>query len=505
MKHARFSSFQSNDINNWSNGGNFLPGDGSSWSNDSNTQPPIVTTFIAIDVAGGLAAGLLGGTFQGFDPAVTGNLTVGLGATAYELPSIDSRADALSHVIAGSSVVDPTVLVDLNFVTPANGPDNGSHTVIGIASSTLGFSSLVLPLGEALAGTTLGGELQPLVGLAGALLPGYDKHGGLPTGGSTTASPLFFGSGGIGLSQTLTLLGHTTTTSGGGSLTLTRADANAVISTASAAATLFGDTGALVNDVATGNLLAAITEGAATLNAGAAVIGDVGTLINDASKQSPPDLPTIKSPALSLDLNTQDSQSFSLGLGTPTQVQEDLNVQITADKFGAYALGQILALYAPELVADLSGNSTQTAENLFAQLAQGVAGLANAVVSGATNSGNQVQSSVHAPDIAISATLVTTENNNIIGGSVSNSQTFSLNFESNAQGFYDLGTAAQDVLLPVLVGLLETSGGQEALQIGGDILQQIDSDFGGGAAVRPDISHGLAVLPEMHINPGFGF
>jgi hypothetical protein len=193
MKHAHFSPFWSDDNNNW--------------SNESNSQTPIVTTFIAVDVAGGLADGLLGGTFQGFDPAVTGNLTVGLGATAYELPSVDSRAASLQHVINGSSVVDPTVVVDLNFATPANGPDNGSMTDIGIASSTLGFSSLVIPLGNALAGTTLGGELAPLVNLSSALLPGYGKHGGLPTGGSTTARPLFFGSAGIGLSQTLTVLG----------------------------------------------------------------------------------------------------------------------------------------------------------------------------------------------------------------------------------------------------------------------------------------------------------
>jgi hypothetical protein len=498
MKHAHFSPFWSHDNNNWSNGGY--------WSSDSNTQTPIVTTFIAVDFAGGAADGLLGGAFQGFDPDVTGNLTVGLGATAYDLPGVDSRAASLQHVIAGSSVVDPTVLVDLNFATPANGPDNGSITDIGIASSTLGFSSLVIPLGNALAGTTLGGELSPLVGLASGLLPGYDKHGGLPTGGSTTARPLFFGSAGLGLSQTLTLLGQTTTTSGGGSLTLTRADADAVVNTVNGAATLFGDTGALVSDVITGNILAAVTEGVATLGAGTALIGDVGTLINDASKQAPPDLPAIKNPALSLDLNTQDSQSFSLGLGTPTQVQENLNVQITADKFGAYALGQVLALYAPELVADLSGNGTQTAESLFSQLAQGVAGLANTVVSGVTNSGNQVQSLVGGPDIGISATLVTTENNDLAGGSVSNSQTFSLNFESNAQGFYDLGTAAQDVLLPVLVGLLETPAGQEALQIGGDILQQIDSKFGGGAASLPDTQHAAVALPETHMmNLGFGF
>ncbi|MEJ0049365.1 MAG: hypothetical protein WDN04_27090 [Rhodospirillales bacterium] len=56
-------------------------------------------------------------------------------------------------------------------------------------------------------------------------------------------------------------------------------------------------------------------------------------------------------------------------------MDENLNVQITADKFGAYALGKLLALYAPELVADLGGSKTQTAESLFAQMAQGVAGL----------------------------------------------------------------------------------------------------------------------------------
>lgn len=381
---------------------------------------------------------------------------MGLGGTAYDLPSVDSRAAPLQHVIDGSPVVDPTVVLDLNFATPANGPDNGSSTDISIA------------------GTALGGEVTPLINLAGLLLPGYSKHGGLPTGGSTTARPLFFGSAGVGLSQTLTLLGQTTTASGGGSLTVTRADANAVIGTANDVAALFGDTGTLVSDVVSGNILGAIAAGAATLSEGTALIGNVGPLINDASKQSPPDLPAIKNPALSLDLNTQDSQSFSLGLGTPTQVQQDLNVQITTDKFGAYAPGQILALYAPELVADLTGSNTQTAENLFAQLAQGVAGLADAVASGVTDSGNQVQSSVHAPNIAISATLVTTESNDPVGGSVSNCQTSALNFESNAQGFYDLGTAAQDALLPMLVGLLETAAGQEALQIGGAILQQIE-------------------------------
>lgn len=460
------------------------------WSDDSNSQTPIVTTYIAVDFAGGAADGLLGGTFQGFDPAVTGALTVGLGATAYLLPSTDTRAAPLQHVLDGSAVVDPTVLVDLNFATPGNGPDNGSVTDIGIASTTLGFSSLVTPLGAALAGTTLGNELQPLVGLASGLLPHYNRHGGVPTGGSTTATPLFFGSVGVGLSHTLTLLGRSTSTSGGGSLALTRADANAVIGTANDAAVLFGDTGAMVADVLNGNLAGAVTDGVSTLNAGAALIGDVGTLINDAGKGSPPDLPVIKSPALSLDLNTQDGQSFSLGLGTPTQVDENLNVQITADKFGAYALGKLLALYAPELVADLGGSKTQTAESLFAQMAQGVAGLANTIESGVTNSGNQVQSSLHTPDIAISATLVTTENNNLVAGSVSNSQTFTLNFESNAQGFYDLGTASQDVVLPLLIGLLETPGGQEALQIGGEILQQIDSDFGGGGAA----------LPGTHVN-----
>ncbi|MEJ0049364.1 MAG: hypothetical protein WDN04_27085 [Rhodospirillales bacterium] len=40
-------------------------------------------------------------------------------------------------------------------------------------------------------------------------------------------------------------------------------------------------------------------------------------------------------------------------------------------------------------------------------------------------------------------------------------------------------------MLPLLIGLLETPGGQEALQIGGEILQQIDSDFGGGGAALP--------------------
>jgi hypothetical protein len=42
------------------------------------------------------------------------------------------------------------------------------------------------------------------------------------------------------------------------------------------------------------------------------------------------------------------------------------------------------------------------------------------------------------------------------------------------------------------------------LQIGGDILQQIDSKFGGGASL-PDMRHGAVALPELHMNPGFGF
>jgi hypothetical protein len=446
----------------------------------SNSQTPIVTTFIALDSAGGAADGLLGGTFQGFNPPVTGNLTVVLGATAYEVPGIDQRASSLQHVIDGAPVKDPTVLVDLNFATPAHGPDNGSITDVGIASTTLGFSSLVTPLQAALQGTALGNELQPLLGLSSALLPGYGKHGGVPTGGITNAKPMFAASAGLGLSQTTTILGVTTTTSGGGSLTLSRGLLGSVVNTATGAATLFSDTGSLVTDLLNGNLVGAAAEGVATLGAGVALATDVGGLINAASKLPPPHLPVLKNPALSLDLNTQDSQSFSLGLGTPTQLNETLNVQITADNLGAYALGKLLALYAPELIKDLSGGTTQTAESTFVQLAQGVAALATGAINGGGNAPG-VQSSANAPDIGIAATLVTTENNDLVAGSATNSQTFTLNFETNAQGFYDLGTTAQSLIIPLLVGLLETPGGQEALQIGGEILQQIDSDFGGAS------------------------
>lgn len=458
----------------------------------STTQTPVVTTFIALDLYGGAADGLLGGTFQGFDPAVTGGLTFAIGNTAYEVPGQDSRAAALVHVLAETSVKDPTVLGDLNFTTPANGPDNGLAVDIGIASTTAAFGSVLIPFGAAIAGSALGNELAPLANLTAGLLKGYGKNGGVPTGGSTDAAPVFYGAAGLGLSQTLTLLGVPTVTSEGGSLALSRGVSNLIGDTLQDSSTLYTDTNALVGDVMSGNIPGAIAEGVATLGDAALLGSAVGSLLLD-SQNTPPHLPAINTPTLSLDANIGDSQTFGLGVGTPTQLNETLNLQITADKFGAYALGELLAQYAPQLIADLSGGTTQTMESLFAQMAQGVSALASTVVGGVTGDGTYLPSKSGAPDIAINATLVTTEQNDIIGGSVTNSQTFTLNFETNAQGFYDLGSSAQAVLIPLLVGALETPAGQEALQIGGEILQQIDSKFGGGGNTSSDI-----LTPYVH-------
>ncbi|HTZ70599.1 MAG TPA: hypothetical protein VMB71_08115 [Acetobacteraceae bacterium] len=460
---------------------------------DSTSQTPTVTTTFGLVGADGLLNGVLLGAFQGYDPAVTGNLALALGQSAYDVGSVDPAASALQHVVADSPVVDPTVVTDLAWSTPSNGPDNGSSTDIGIASSTKGFASLVLPLEAAIANTTLGQELSPLLDVAGALLPKFGANNGVPKGGSTTAKPLFELAAGASLASTTTLFGITTTTSAAGSLTIDQLNANALISTAADGSQLFSDAGTLISDVQSGNIIGAITEGIATLADGTKVIGDVTTLIQDAGGSETNPLPAIKNPQLSLNVAIGDSQSFNLGLGTPTQLNEQLNVQITGDQFGAYALGKLLALYAPTLIADLS-NGGISPEATFAQLAQGVATLTQDMTSGNLQPAPGIPSSTNKPDIAISATLVTTEDQNLIGGNASATQTFSLNFDTNAQGLYDLGTAAQSAVVALLVGLLETPGGEEALNIGGQILSQVDTALGGGGNAH----HPAAIASSLH-------
>ena len=458
-------------------------------TDDNGSQAPIVTTKVDLLNVGGSLDGILLGAFQGFDPPVAGNLTIALGNTAYLTPGATQEAAPLTHVIEGSPVVDPTVLTDLTFATPASGPDNGSVTDIGIAATTGAYSSLILPLDAALKGTTLGKYLDTLVRVSGALLPGFGQHHGVPKGGSHDAQPLFGLSAGLSLSNTTTLLGIPFTTSSGGSLDLGQANLSPLTATLADGAALFSDTGTMVNDISSGNIAGAIAAGIATLADGTALVGAAGTLIAEAAHQHYTPLPEITNPALSLDLNVQDSQSVQLGLGTPTQVQEQLDVRITGDSFGAYALGRVLALYAPQLVADLTGNALSP-ESTFGQLAQGVSTLSQDMLTGKVPNGGSVPSSTTLPDIGISATLITTETQALIGGDESASQTFALNFETNAQGFYDLGVVAQSALTALLAGLLETQGGQEAIAIGGKILSQINHKLGGGDALMPE-HHGL--------------
>lgn len=453
--------------------------------------PSVTSTITFIEFAG--IDGLVTGTFQGYSPqSVTGSLVLAVGGSAGLVSHINSSADPLNHVAAASPVQTPTVLADLAFSTPAQGADNGSATDIGIASNTSGFSALTGPLIPALAGTALGSELTPLLGVAGELLPGYGKNGGRPAGGSTTAAPWLRASVGLGLSGTTTILGITSTTHSGGTLTLSKTDANAISGVIGAGGTLLADGATLLQDVQSGNLLGAVTDGVATIAAAGSLTASAASLIaTAASGHGGGTLGAVHSPALSLDLATQDSQSYGLGIGTPLNVSEQLDVSIVADKFGAYALGEVLAKVLPQVIADYGSGGVPNAASIFEQLAQGASALTQTIAAGGLGGAPGTPSLGNAPDISITATLVTGESQAILGGTQSAAQTFSLGIDSNAQALYDLGTAGAPVLTDLLVALLETPQGQEALQIGGAELQSIDSKFGGGSAASatPDYYH----------------
>jgi len=460
-------------------------------------QAPSATSTITLVEHLGID-GLVTGTFQGYEPQrLSGTLVLAVGGSAWTVPSVEPSAAPLNHVIADSPVVDPTVLADLAFSTPASGADNGSSTDIGVAATTVGFSGLVGPLVPALAGTTLGNELDPLLKLSGYLLPGLGKNGGLPGGGVLTAKPFFTASVGIGLAQSTTILGITTGTHADGTLLFNKEDGQAVVNAAQDTANLLGDGATLLNDVQSGNLLAAVGEGVTTLGAGVALGGAVGTLLTDAGNQHGGTLAAVKNPALSLNLATQDSQSYQLGLGTPLGVSEQLDVQITADKFGAYALGKLAASVLPQVIADYGSGGVPDASSIFAQLAQGVSALSQSLLAGNTQAAPGIPSLGSAADISITATLVTGETQTILGGTANAMQTFTLGLDSNAQGLFDLGTASAPALADLLVGILETPQGQEALGVGGAILQSIDSQIntGSGSAASfdpPDFYHNMA-------------
>jgi hypothetical protein len=463
-------------------------------------QAPSVSTTISIIEHLGLD-GLVTGKFRGYSPQpLNGTLVLAVGASADTVPSVNSSAAPLNHVIAQTPVNDPTVLADLAFRTPGQGPDRGSATDIGVAATTAGFSGLISPLTPALAGTTLGAELAPLVKLAGLVLPGLGKHGGNPGGGSLHATPFFTATAGFGLAQTTTVLGITTRTSGQGSLAFTKADGQAILGALRDGAAVLSDGATLLNDVQTGNLLGAVTTGVTTLSDAGSLTGAVTALIAGAPHAGT--LAAVAHPVLSLNLTSSDSQSYALGVGTPLSTSESLVVHITADSLGAYTLGKLAAAILPQVIADYGSGGVPNASSIFAQLAQGVSALGQSLLTGPSTGAGAVPSSGNVPDVSITASLVTGNAQSILGGTESGTQTFSLGFDTNAQGLYDLGTAAQPVLTDLLVGILETPQGQEALQIGGAVLQSIDSKISGSGSAMPVFSAAADPAVNVYAHPG---
>jgi hypothetical protein len=458
-----------------------------------DTAPPPVAhvhlgyTFIASGLTGYVTA-----PFRGYDPAVKGQLTLDLGYSAAAAAGAVASLAPLKHVLAGSTVADPTSLIDLSFTTPGQsyllGAETQTKVDVGISSSTNGLSGILGPLTAALAGTALGNDLAPVVKFGKGLLPTLDKNGGVPHGGSLTATQYLALNAGVALSQTLTVLGQTTTTQQSGSLTVNGQSSAAAGQALSDTAVLLGNAGTLLSDVQAGNLVGAVPAGVATLASGAAVIGDIGTLLTDAQQQHNPVLPAIKDAALNLNVHLEAGQTFGLGVGDPTQVTETLGVKVTADTFGAYALGKLLAQVAPQLVAGLANQGTvQQPLTVLSQMAGDVATLAQDAGNGFAGLGGAgaIPSSTTHADIGIQLTFSVSESQNLLTGSVANTQTFTTDLQTNAQGFYDLGTTAQPVITDLLIGLLETPGGREALQIGGSIVSQIDHKLGATSAVMP--------------------
>ena len=479
---------------------------------DAAAPPPVVTTNLGYTFLNQYLDGYLTAPFQGYDPAVTGQLTLAIGGTAYQTPSTVAALAPLQHVQAATPVLDATSLIDLAFQTPGQnyglGAELPSNTDVGISATTAGLSAILGPLSTALAGTTLGNELAPIDSFTKGLLKSFNRNGGVPHGGSLTAKPYLALNAGVGLTSAVTVLGHTTTTSQGGSLTVNGHTGAQAVQTLTDTAGLLSNAGTLLSDVQSGNLLGAVPAGVATLASGASLIGDAGALIAAGAGQHPV-LPAIKNPALNLNLQTGAAQTFGLGLTDPATLSETVGVNITADTFGAYALGKLLAQIAPQLITDLQDqNTVRQPLDVLSQLATGVSTLAKDASQGFAGLGGAgaVPSSTTRPDISIQLTLTTNETQNTIAGSISNTQTFTTNLETNAQGFYDLGTAAQPAITDLLVGLLETPGGKEALQIGGDILTQLDQKLGGGSAASAGlpsshpigIMHGAAVLADWH-------
>lgn len=450
-----------------------------------SAPPPVVSVNLGYTSTGGGLDGYVTAPFQGYDPAVTGQLTLLLGSTAYLAPAASPDLAPLVHVEAATTVTNATGLIDLAFTTPGQsfglGDEQASSTDVGISSTTAGLSAILAPLYAAISTTTLGGELLPVIKLGKGLLPGLDAHGGKPTGGSLHAKPYLALTEGVVSSQSVTVLGQTTTTSQSGSLTVDGKTGTLAVRALTDTAGLVSNAGTLLADAQAGNLLGAVGAGAATLASGTAVVGDIGALIA-AAPHTPPVLAPVASPALDLNLQTGAGQDFSLGLGSPTTVTETVGVHIVADTFGAYALGNLLGQIVPQLITDLQSQGTvRQPLDVLSQLVSGVSTLAQDAGQGFAGLGGAgaVRSSAHAPDISIQLTLGVSEQQNTALGSVAGTQTFTTGLETNAQGFYDLGTAAQPALTDLLVGLFETPGGREALQIGGDILTQLDQKLGG--------------------------
>jgi hypothetical protein len=463
-------------------------------------QAPSVTTTISVIEHLGLD-GLITGNFRAYSPQpLTGTLVLAVGSSAASVPSVAPSAAPLNHVIAQSPVTAPTVLADLAFRTPAAGADKGLAFDIGIAATTPGFSGLIGPLTPALAGTTLGNELTPLVKLAALLLPGLGKNGGEPHGGSLDATPFFTADAGLGASTTTTVLGVTTKTNAEGTLAFTKADSQGIVNVLQDGATLLSDGAILLSDVQSGNITGAVATGVNTLATAAILSGSVVSLLQSTS-HSGGTLAAVAHPALSLNLSASDSQSYALGVGTPLGVSEDLTVHITADALGAYTLGKLAAAILPQVIADYGNGGVPNASSIFAQLAEGVSALSQNLLSGSQPGAGPVPSSGNAADVSITATLVTGESEAILGGKASGAQTFSLGLDTNAQGLYDLGTASQPVLTDLLVGLLETPQGQEALQVGGAILQSLDGKISGSGAIASPAYHPADGL-NFYAHPG---
>lgn len=471
---------------------------GTPFGTQSDAQPPIVSTTFTLVLAGGYADGLVTSTFQGFDPPLTGSLTLGLGRGAYALPGSDPAAAPLAHVVAGSPVVDPVLVADIAFATPANAFEDPTTGDIALAANTQGYSSLALPLEAGIANTVLGKELAPLISLSGVLLPGFNNNNGVPRGGSYSAAPVFKLNAGLSLSQTVTVLGIPAITHEQGSLEVGRGTGQELGATLADTAATLGSAGQILADAESGNLVGAALAGVATLSNATTLIGSVTPLLAAAAAQHNPTLPPVANPVLSLDIAAQAGQTFSLGVGTPTQVTENVGITITADKFGDYALGKLLGQVVPQVIADLSGGGTTTAFDAISQLAQDAGQLAQLAASRFGGIGNAgAVPSGHGADISIGITVGVSETQNTALGSLSNGQTFTTTLQSNAQGFYDLGVAAQPLLVDLLVAALQTNIGHEALQIGGDVLTYLDSLFGGGAqhAAAPPAATGSPAQP----------